>query len=148
LRAVCEGTQLWDGRVCVLQVTDAVNGNIRLRALVSANDAPSLWDLRCLVRERLVAFIWEHQQDAMPRVRAELAPETATPAAQPALPALTAPEEHHDEASADAKVFSGGRDADERGSSFGGPGETVDPENTGAVDRTVEFAAGADRPPR
>ena len=36
LRAVCEGTELWDGRVCVLQVTDAVGGMIRLRALVSA----------------------------------------------------------------------------------------------------------------
>lgn len=126
LRAVCEGTELWDGRVCVLQVTDAVNGNIRLRALVSANDAPSLWDLRCLVRERLVAFVWEHQQDAMPRVRAEF---SGSPAAEPALPLPPVPAvapEHHDEAPEDARVFSGGRDADERGSSFGGPGDPAE----------------------
>jgi small-conductance mechanosensitive channel len=139
LRSVCEGTELWDGRVCVLQVTDAVNGNIRLRALVSANDAPSLWDLRCLVRERLVAFVWEHQQDAMPRLRAEF---SGSPAAEPPLPSppAVAPE-HHDEASDDAKVFSGGRDADERGSSFGGPGE---PDPGGAAG----LSAGADRPAR
>ena len=63
LRAVCEGTELWDGRVCVLQVTDAIGGMIRLRALVSANDAGALWDLRCLVRERLVAWVWEHRRE-------------------------------------------------------------------------------------
>jgi hypothetical protein len=40
LRAVCESSTLWDGRVCVLQVTDAVKGVVRLRALVSAADAP------------------------------------------------------------------------------------------------------------
>ena len=62
LRAVCEGSELWDGRVCVLQVTDAVGGMVRLRALVSAADAPALWDLRCLVRERLVAYVWQHQR--------------------------------------------------------------------------------------
>ena len=65
LRSVCEGSQLWDRRVCVLQVTDAIGGMIRLRALVSAADAPSLWDLRCLVRERLVAWVWEHQRHAL-----------------------------------------------------------------------------------
>ena len=39
LRRLVEGTELWDGRVCVLQVTDATGGMVRLRALVSAADA-------------------------------------------------------------------------------------------------------------
>ncbi|GAB1693126.1 mechanosensitive ion channel family protein [Krasilnikovia sp. M28-CT-15] len=82
LRAVCESTELWDGRVCVLQVTDAVRGMVRLRALVSAHDAPSLWDLRCLVRERLVAWVWEHQRESLPRYRAE----TLTPTPDPVRP--------------------------------------------------------------
>ncbi|HEX5205819.1 mechanosensitive ion channel family protein [Paractinoplanes rhizophilus] len=116
LRAVCEGSELWDGRVCVLQVTDAVGGNVRLRALVSANDAGSLWDLRCLVRERLVAYVWEHQRDALPRVRADLQRSGAAPAgpATGRAPAPAGP-------SPDAQVFSGGPDGRERGTRFAGP---------------------------
>jgi small-conductance mechanosensitive channel len=113
LRSVCEGTELWDGRVCVLQVTDALGGSIRLRALVSANDAAALWDLRCLVRERLVTYVWEKQQDALPRVRAELDGHQARNL-RPAGSAVA-------EASDDARVFSGGEDGDERGAAFVGP---------------------------
>jgi small-conductance mechanosensitive channel len=113
LRSVCEGTELWDGRVCVLQVTDALGGSVRLRALVSANDAAALWDLRCLVRERLVTYVWEKQQDALPRVRAELDGHQARNL-RPAGSAVA-------EASDDARVFSGGEDGDERGAAFVGP---------------------------
>jgi small-conductance mechanosensitive channel len=73
LREVVSGSDLWDGRVSVLQVTDAVGGNVRLRALVSAADAPRLWDLRCLVRERLITWLREHHSDALPRTRTSLA---------------------------------------------------------------------------
>jgi small-conductance mechanosensitive channel len=115
LRAVCEGSKLWDGRVCVLQVTDAVGGSIRLRALVSAADAPSLWDLRCLVRERLVAWVWEHQRDALPRVRADVGPSRETGA--PVGPAV----HHQNDAPGDGRVFSGGQDGEARGTAFSGP---------------------------
>lgn len=111
LRAVCEGSELWDGRVCVLQVTDAVGGFVRLRALVSAADAPSLWDLRCLVRERLVAFVWGHQRASLPRLRADV----AAPGTAPLRPAPRA------ESSTDANVFSGDAGAEERAAAFAGP---------------------------
>jgi small-conductance mechanosensitive channel len=123
LRRVCEGTELWDGRVCVLQVTDAVGGNIRLRALVSAHDAAALWDLRCLVREKLVTYLWEHRQDALPRVRAEL-DGTHTEQPHTAAPLDAEPREDH-ELSDDSRVFSGGRDAARRGAEFVGPEEPV-----------------------
>jgi small-conductance mechanosensitive channel len=113
LRTVCEGTELWDGRVCVLQVTGATGGMIRMRALVSAADAAQLWDLRCLVRERLVGYVWQQQQAALPRVRTELE----------GLRTGRTPAAHEAEASADARVFSGGDDADERGAAFLGPEE-------------------------
>jgi hypothetical protein len=113
LRAVCENTELWDGRVCVLQVTDAVGGMVRLRALVSAGDAAALWDLRCLVRERLVAFVWEHQRDALPRMRADVA--APGPVVTPRPPAPP---------SDDARVFSGGDDGAARGAAFTGPDDT------------------------
>jgi hypothetical protein len=110
LRAVCESSELWDGRTCVLQVTDAVGGMIRLRALVSAADAAALWDLRCLVRERLVGWIWEHQRASLPRVRADLHP----PRPEAAAAEVPARAE-------DARVFSGGAEGDARGAVFVGP---------------------------
>lgn len=119
LRAVCEGTELWDGRVCVLQVTDAIGGMIRLRALVSAADAGSLWDLRCLVRERLVAWVFEHRQDSLPRVRAQVADADGARSWDGRKP-VTEPE-----APDDARVFSGAGDGDRRAAAFGGPEEPV-----------------------
>jgi protein-S-isoprenylcysteine O-methyltransferase Ste14 len=42
LHAILAGTDLWDGRVAVLQVTDAVAGYVRVRVLVSGKDGPTL----------------------------------------------------------------------------------------------------------
>lgn len=127
LRSVCEGSTLWDGRVCVLQVTDAVGGSIRLRALVSAADAASLWDLRCLVRERLVAWVWERQRDALPRVRADVGAPRETHA--PLRPAVR-PE---GDASGDGRVFSGGDDGEARGAAFAGPDGSAAPPRAGTA---------------
>lgn len=64
---------LWDQKDCVLNVTDVLpNGTVELRALVSAADWASLWDLRCDVREHLVTYLQEHHPHALPRLRAEL----------------------------------------------------------------------------
>ena len=72
LRAMLTANDLWDGRVSVLQVVDAVGGQIQVRALVSASDAPRLWDLRCAVREHLVGWLRQYHPDALPRTRAEV----------------------------------------------------------------------------
>jgi small-conductance mechanosensitive channel len=126
LRAVCEGTELWDGRVCVLQVTDAVGGMIRLRALVSAHDAGSLWDLRCLVRERLVAWVFEHRRDSLPRLRADVAQ------GEPLLPGRPADQPAPDAGTDDdSRVFSGAGDGDERAVAFSGPDEQITPARSG-----------------
>ncbi|MGW0517619.1 mechanosensitive ion channel family protein [Crossiella sp. NPDC003009] len=69
LRRALEASELWDGRVCVLQVTQTTNTLVRVRALVSAADAASLWDLRCLVREDLVGWLREHHAEALPQLR-------------------------------------------------------------------------------
>ncbi|MBX5481652.1 MAG: mechanosensitive ion channel family protein [Myxococcaceae bacterium] len=52
-----EGQSLWDGRAQGVQMTDAGDRVVVVRALVSAADSGKLWDLRCLVREKLVAFL-------------------------------------------------------------------------------------------
>ena len=70
--AILAGTDLWDKRVAVLQVTDSKEHTLELRALMSANNSATAWDLRCLVREKLVQFIQEHYPEALPKLRTEL----------------------------------------------------------------------------
>jgi small-conductance mechanosensitive channel len=72
LKRLCSTAAEWDQRVCVLQVTDTNERAMQLRVLVSAPDSSKAWDLRCKVREGLIAFIQCHQPDCLPRVRAEL----------------------------------------------------------------------------
>lgn len=74
---------LWDGRVCVLQVTDSKERTLELRALVSAANSGHAFDLRCAVREQLVGFIQQHYPQCLPKTRA---------ATDPAVPAVAGAE--------------------------------------------------------
>ncbi|MCA8152324.1 mechanosensitive ion channel family protein, partial [Burkholderia contaminans] len=69
----------WDGRVQVLQVTDATERTMQLRALISAADSSSCWDLRCRVREGLIAYLQGRYPQCLPRSRMELYPHDAAP---------------------------------------------------------------------
>jgi hypothetical protein len=61
---------LWDQRDWMLQVTDVTeSGLVVLRALMSAADSASAWDLRCDMREHLVTYIRENHPDVLPRLR-------------------------------------------------------------------------------
>ncbi|MCK1678924.1 mechanosensitive ion channel family protein [Bradyrhizobium sp. 147] len=74
LEEAVKESKLWDGAVVNLQVIDADSRTIELRALVSARNAPQSWDLRCEIREKLVAFIRDEMPEALPRERAILIP--------------------------------------------------------------------------
>jgi len=69
---VVEKSQLWDGKVRVLQVTNTTERTMELRALMSASDASKAWTLRCEVREKLVDYIQTNYPDALPKVRGQL----------------------------------------------------------------------------
>jgi len=71
LARICreEAGELWDGKVCTLQVTEAGPTALTLRALVSSANSSRNWDLRCLVRERLVDFLRETLPEALPKTR-------------------------------------------------------------------------------
>jgi small-conductance mechanosensitive channel len=73
-RRIVESTPLWDGKVCALQVSDASEQTMQIRALTSAADSSKAWDLRCLVREKLIQFLQERYPECLPRARAELNP--------------------------------------------------------------------------
>ena len=74
LKQLLESSDLWDGRVQNVVVTNATERTMEVRALMSAADASELWDLRCHVREGLISFIQENYPEHLPRVRATFEP--------------------------------------------------------------------------
>ncbi|MFG0330728.1 MAG: mechanosensitive ion channel family protein [Phycisphaerales bacterium] len=72
LQRLVKQSDKWDGRVCVLQVTDATERTVQLRALVSAANSPSAWDLRVWLREKLIEFLQREHPECLPRTRVEL----------------------------------------------------------------------------
>jgi small-conductance mechanosensitive channel len=71
LEEIARASPLWDGKVLGLQVTNCRESCVELRALVSAADASRAWDLRCHVREQLVAYLQQHHSAGLPRWRVE-----------------------------------------------------------------------------
>jgi small-conductance mechanosensitive channel len=63
---------LWDGRVCVLQVTDTTAKAMQLRVLLSSADSSRSWDARCHMRERLISFVAKQYPQYLPQLRAEM----------------------------------------------------------------------------
>lgn len=132
-------TDLWDHRVGILQVTDAVGGVVRLRALASAVDAPTLFDLRCYLREGLVGYLQRSAPQGLPRTRIETTRGSALPVAEvrrPASGAHAAVPAPADAGQQDARLFTGSVEALERSRSFAGPGQDV-------IDEREEHAAEA-----
>lgn len=165
LRRLLEDTDLWDERVGILQVTEATGGYVRVRALASAVDAPTLFDLRCYVREGLVAWLQEHAPKALPRTRLEGVDQVVAEASsagpttgsqeQPRLPTGTgvqdgsavATRRSHARPHAgdtqqvdlrprDSRLFTGSLDAIERSRAFSGPGQDVIDEREETAERT------------
>jgi len=64
-------TELWDGKTWALQVTNATEHAMELRALMSAPDSATAWNLRCHIREKLIWFLKEHYPESLPKIRAE-----------------------------------------------------------------------------
>jgi small-conductance mechanosensitive channel len=108
-------TPLWDRRVAVLQVTDAVGGMVHVRILVTAVDAPTLFDLRCFLREEMIRWMRQHLPEALPRTRV----------------LVTDPDEGGDPAERlhagdrdDRELFGGSAEARARSKDFTGPVST------------------------
>ena len=62
-------TPLWDGKVCVVQVTECRPETIEVRLLVSASDSGRSWELRCFVREGMLAYLGSELPHCLPRKR-------------------------------------------------------------------------------
>ncbi|HUA99698.1 MAG TPA: mechanosensitive ion channel family protein [Terracidiphilus sp.] len=71
LKRICESTPLWGGKVCGVQVSDCDRYTMELRALMDARNSGDAWDLRCLVREKLIDFLQKNYPGCLPRYRGE-----------------------------------------------------------------------------
>jgi small-conductance mechanosensitive channel len=72
LTRLLEKTNLWDGEVNVIQVTDATEKSIQIRILVSAVDAPTAWNLRVYIREKIIEFIRIKYPESLPKTRVNI----------------------------------------------------------------------------
>ncbi len=71
LAEIAAQSNLWDGKVVNLQVSDVRENVIEIRMLMSARNASQAWDLRCEVREKMVGFLQAELPSALPRYRTE-----------------------------------------------------------------------------
>ena len=79
LQRILKASPRWDGKVWGLQVTNATEKVVECRALMSAIDSSTAWDLRCEVREGLLAFLQSNYPHSLPKVRAELQGTSSAP---------------------------------------------------------------------
>jgi small-conductance mechanosensitive channel len=105
LDEVLAHTDLWDGRASVLQVTEATGGLVRVRILVTAADAPTLFDLRCAVREAMVTWVQSTMPAALPVQRVLMTEPETRPSVEPVH-------------TASEGLFTGSVEAEARASSF------------------------------
>jgi small-conductance mechanosensitive channel len=62
----------WDRKIGIVQMTDLPEERVELRLLMSARNSSILFDLRCEIREAMVAWLLHTYPEALPRSRLEL----------------------------------------------------------------------------
>ncbi len=72
LAEVAADSRIWDRRVVNMQVTDFRPDTMEVRMLVSASTAGKVFDLRCEVREKMIAWLQAEHPHALPRRRARI----------------------------------------------------------------------------
>jgi small-conductance mechanosensitive channel len=71
LDEIVRASPLWDGQVAALQVTNLSEQTMEIRMLVSARTSGRTFDLRCEVREKMIAWLQDEHPEALPRWRGE-----------------------------------------------------------------------------
>jgi small-conductance mechanosensitive channel len=79
LERIVKLSPLWDKRVCILQVTNMTDRTMELRCLVSSGGSSQLFDLRCVVREKMIEFLRDNFPSALPTFRMEMRGTTIDP---------------------------------------------------------------------
>lgn len=69
LERLVRESEYWDGQVVNLQITNAKESTVEMRAMMSAKDSSSAWNLRVYVREKLIEYIKNNHPDCLPKSR-------------------------------------------------------------------------------
>lgn len=83
-----EANPRWDGRVKHMQVTDLTRDAIEVRLLMTARDSPTLFDLRCDIREALIQWLAADMPEALAHSRVMATGEDGKPLGAPSAEAL------------------------------------------------------------
>lgn len=83
-----ESNTRWDGRVKHMQVTELTRDAIEVRLLMTAKDSPTLYDLRCDIREALIQWLAAEMPEALVRSRVMAAGEDGKALGAPSADAL------------------------------------------------------------
>lgn len=78
VKAILDTAEEWDGKTWAVQVTDLTERTMTVRILASAANSGSAFDLRCRLREDLVAWLQEAHPRALPRQRVEVEADAAS----------------------------------------------------------------------
>jgi small-conductance mechanosensitive channel len=76
VQAIVEPSEFWDRKVCKVHVTNLTDRAVEMRCLISAANSGNSFELCCLIRERITAWIREHYPEAFPTTRFRMLPET------------------------------------------------------------------------
>lgn len=71
MERITEASVLWDHKVRVLQVTDCRDAVMEIRVLASATTPGRTFDLRCEIREKMLAYMHTLHPTPLPRQRSE-----------------------------------------------------------------------------
>ncbi len=64
-----EANERWDGRVKVVQVTETTRDSKEVRLLMSAKNSPTLFDLRCDIREGMMEWLADNRPEDFAQLR-------------------------------------------------------------------------------
>jgi small-conductance mechanosensitive channel len=68
-KRILDESGMWDGESWSVLVTDADDRTMKVRLMFSAPDSSNAWDLQCLVREKVIAFLQDEHPEALPVAR-------------------------------------------------------------------------------
>ncbi len=69
---LCKNSNLWDGRVMCVQITNTNVHGIEIRILVSSSDSSNSFDLKCYIRKNIIEFIQQNFPLCFPKTRIQL----------------------------------------------------------------------------
>lgn len=75
---IVQSSNYWDGNVCDLHVTELTDRTVQIRCQVSAADRNKGFELCCVIRERMLAWIRQNYPTAFPMTRFQMLPEPSS----------------------------------------------------------------------